>query len=65
MKYYKAVKDGYDYFNKHSVIKNELFTEKERNTKVNHVSDSYFEIVNISKFDTYFSFGVRLEKHKH
>ena len=34
MLYYKAINDGYDYFNKNSIIKNELLTTKERNSKV-------------------------------
>lgn len=61
MKFYKVVKDGYDYFNKNAVIKNELLTERERNTKVRYLSDDYFEPVEVSKKGTYYSFGVRFE----
>lgn len=60
MLYYQAIKDGYDYFNKNSLIKGELLTEKERNTKVRYLPDSYFERVNISRKKTFFNFGVRL-----
>lgn len=61
MKYYKAIKEAYDYFNKMGTVKNELFTEKERNTKVRYLSDDVFEIVNISKNKTFFNFGCRFE----
>lgn len=61
MKYYKALTNKYDYFNKYEIIKDELLTEKERNTKVRYIPDEYFEIVEISKKKTFFSFGVRFE----
>lgn len=61
MKYYKAVRDAYDYFNKNGVVENELLTEKERNRKVPYISDYVFNIVEISKNKTFFNFGVRLE----
>jgi len=61
MKYYKAKKDTYDYFNKYAVIENELLTEKERNTKARYIKDDLFEIVEINKNKTFFSFGVRFE----
>jgi len=61
MKYYKAKKEAYDYFNKYTVIENELLTEKERNTKARYLKDDIFEIVEINKNKTFFSFGVRFE----
>lgn len=61
MKFYKAIKDAYDYFNKEGIVPNELYTEKERNTKVRYISDSCFEIVEVSKKDTYWSFGRRFQ----
>lgn len=62
MLYYKAIKDGYDYFNKNSIIKNELLTVKERNSRVRYLSDSYFEIIEITKTKVFWSFGARFEK---
>ena len=62
MLYYKAIKDGYDYFNKNSIIKNELLTAKERNSRVRYLSDSYFEIIEIPKTKVFWSFGARFEK---
>ena len=45
MKYYRVVKEAYDYFNKMGTVKNELFTEKERNTKVRYLSDDVFFLI--------------------
>lgn len=60
MKYYVATKDCYDYFNKFAVIKSELLTEKERNTKASHICDSAFQIMEINRSHTMINFGVRL-----
>lgn len=61
MKYYKALKDGYDYFTGNALIQNELLTEKERNTKFRYIQDDYFKPIDVSKKRTYFSFGCRFE----
>lgn len=61
MKYYLALKDGYDYINKHGVVERELLTPHERHTKVRYLPDSYFKEVEISRKRTFFSFGVRLQ----
>lgn len=60
MKYYVATKDSYDYFNHFAVIKSELLTEKERNTKASHIADSAFQIIEINRSHTMINFGVRL-----
>ena len=62
MLYYKAIKDGYDYFNKNAIIKNELLTTKERNSKVRYLPDSYFQIIDIPESRVLWSFGARFEK---
>ena len=62
MLYYKAIKDGYDYFNKNTLIKNELLTTKERNSRVRYLPDSYFQIIEIPKSRVFWSFGARFEK---
>ena len=62
MLYYQAITDGYDYFNKNALIKNELLTTKERNSKVRYLPDSYFQIINIPKSRVFWSFGARFEK---
>ena len=62
MLYYKAVKDGYDYFNKNGIIKNELLTARERNSKVRYLPDDYFQIIEIPKSNVFCSFGTRFEK---
>ena len=61
MKYYRARRDAYDYFSKYGIVKNELLTEKERNTKVRYIKDDLFEVINIPKTKTFFSFGCRFE----
>ena len=60
MKYYVCVHDGYDYFNKFAVIKSELLTEKERNSKARYLSDDYFKVMEINRSHTMINFGVRL-----
>ena len=64
MLYYQVVEDSYDFFNNHSAIKGELFTAKERDTKVRYISDDHFKPVHISKRQVYFSFGCRFSKSK-
>ena len=60
MKYYRVTKDNvHDYFTGYTTIKNELLTEKERNTKFRYLKDDCFEIVEISRKKTYWFFGAR------
>ena len=62
MKFYRVVKDGvHDYFTGNTTVINELVTEKERNTKFRYISDFAFEVVDVSKKNTYWSFGARFE----
>ena len=61
MKYYRAIADAYDYFNKNGIVENELLTEKERNSRVRYISDYYFTVVDIPKNKTFKNFGVRFE----
>ena len=65
MKYYKVVKDGYDYFSKNAVVQNELLTVKERNRLVPYLSEDHFQEIEISKQKTFFNFGVRLIKSEY
>lgn len=62
MKYYVAVMDSYDYFNKFAVVKSELLTEKERNTKARYIADDHFTVMEINRSHTMVNFGVRLVK---
>ena len=62
MKYYVAMRDSYDYFNKFAVVKSELLTEKERSTKARYIADSVFQIMEINRSHTMRNFGVRLVK---
>ena len=59
MKFYRVLEQKYDYFTKNETVENELLTEKERNSKFRYIPDEYFEIVNISKKKTFWSFGCR------
>lgn len=61
MKYYRAAAEKHDYFSGNTTIINELLTEKERNTKFRFLSDSVFEVVEVSKKKIYWSFGARFE----
>ena len=61
MLYFKALDDKYDYFTGHALVKNELVTPRERNTKYRYISDCYFRPVEVSRKKTFFNFGVRLE----
>ena len=62
MKYYVAMKDAYDYFNKFAVVKYELLTEKERNTKARYIADTVFQIMEINRSHTMGRCGVRSVK---
>ena len=61
MKYYKALKEVHDYFTGWTLVKNELVTEKERNTKFRYLSNAVFKEVEVSKKKIYFNFGCRFE----
>ena len=61
MLFYRATKEAHDYFTGNTTIKNELVTQKERDTKFRYLSDSVFEKVEISKKKTFWSFGARFE----
>lgn len=61
MLFYKATKEAHDYFTGNTTIKNELLTQKERDTKFRYLKDSVFEMVNISKKKTFWNFGARFE----
>lgn len=62
MKYYKVIIDGkHDYFTGYTTIYNELLTEKERNKKFRYLQDYCFEIVEVKKNKTFWSFGARFE----
>ena len=62
MKFYKVVVgDKYDYFTGYTTIKNELLTERERNTKFRYLRDDVFQEVEVSKKKTFWSFGARFE----
>ena len=62
MKYFRVIKEKYDYFNKNTTVMNELLTPRERNTKFRYLKDDCFEEVEISKKNTYINFDVRFEK---
>lgn len=59
MKYFKALEEKHDYFTGNTLVKDELLTERERNTKFRYIMDEYFQVVEISKRKTYFNFGCR------
>ena len=61
MKYYRALAEKHDYFTGWTTIKNELITQRERDTKFRYLSDDVFEIVEVSRKKTFFSFGARFE----
>lgn len=64
MKYYKARKDSYDWFNKSLVLKDELVTKKERDSKFRYVADFSFEVVEIPKTNIHIVEGRRFELTK-
>ena len=61
MKYYRALAEKHDYFTGWTTIKNELITQRERDTKFRYLADDVFEVVEISRKKTFFSFGARFE----
>lgn len=61
MKYYRALAEKHDYFTGWTTVKNELITQRERDTKFRYLSDDVFEIVEVSRKKTFFSFGARFE----
>lgn len=62
MKFYKTVKDNvHDYFTGYTTVKNELLTEKERNSKFRYLTDDVFQVVEVSKKKTFWMFGARFE----
>ena len=63
MLFYKAKKERYDYITGNTLIENELLTARERNTMFKSIPDNYFEIVEVSKEETYIFFGARFQNH--
>ena len=61
MKYYRARGERSDWFNGYYTRLGELFTEKERNSKVRYITDFWFEVVNISQKKTQIINGRRFE----
>lgn len=62
MLFYKVIKgDKYDHFTGYTTVKNELVTQKERDTKFRYLTDDCFQPVNVSKKNTYWFFGARFE----
>ena len=61
MLYYRAKKEKHDYCTGYTTIPGELLTERERDTKFRYLSDDVFEVVNVSRKRTYWSFGCRFE----
>lgn len=59
MKYYRANGEYHDYFTGNTTIPGELITKRERNRHFRYLSDNCFTTVEVSKRDTYFSFGAR------
>ena len=64
MTYYKVLKgDINDRATGYTTIKNELLTERERETHFKTLNNSIFKIVNISKRNIYFMFGARFQNN--
>lgn len=61
MKYYRALAEKHDYFTGWTTVKNELITQKERDTRFRYLSDDVFEPVEVSRKKTFINFGVRFE----
>ena len=59
MKYYRANRDAYDYFNKSSLIKGELCTPRERDVLFRYIADKCFDTVHVKKTETHMFFGAR------
>lgn len=62
MKYYKVISERSDWFNNYHTKTDELFTEKERNSKVRYITDFWFEVINISQKKTQIIDGRRFVK---
>ena len=61
MKYYRVRSERADWFSNYHTRPGELFTEKERNSKVRYITDFWFEVVNISQKKTQIVDGRRFE----
>lgn len=61
MKYYKVLEEKHDWFTGNTCVKDELLTEKERNTKFRYIMDDNFKVVDVSKKKTFWNFGCRFE----
>lgn len=60
MNYYRVkISDIYDPVSGYTTISNELLTEKERYKQFPYLHTDCFEMVHVSKKQTYFSFGAR------
>lgn len=71
MKYYKAVAEKHDYFTGYTTVKDELLTEREKNTRFPYLYDYFFKPVEVNRNNTFFVFGSRFqckeeaEQHEH
>ena len=61
MKYYRVRSERADWFSHYFTKVDELFTEKERNSKVRYITDVWFEVVNIPQKKTQIVDGRRFE----
>lgn len=61
MKYYKVITERADWFSYYVTKTNELFTQKERDTKVRYITDFWFQEVDIPKNKTKKIDGRRFE----
>lgn len=61
MLFYKVNREAHDYFTGNTAIKNELVTQKERDTKFRYLKDDIFSVVFVSKKKTFWNFGCRFE----
>ena len=61
MKYYRVRSERADWFSHYFTKVGELFTEKERNSKVRYITDVWFEVVNIPQKKTQIIDGRRFE----
>lgn len=59
MTYYRAKRQYLDFTTGNTTIENELLTGKERQRLFKGLPETAFEIVKLSKFKTFHSFGVR------
>lgn len=60
--YYKARSERADWFNGYHTRPGELFTEKERNSKVRYITDFWFEVVEVPPKKTHMIDGRRFER---